>query len=108
MGQKLFGSAPGYMHPSVVTQNNLFNHRKMVTMLVCSLTSNTKRAGTPGNLPLELGEAKLLKASVVLVSQIYTVKRTQLREHIGTISKKQVRQILDGVKMMAEPHEAPR
>lgn len=102
------GSGPAYTHPSVVIQNNLYNHSNLNTVIVCSLTSNTKRAATPGNVLLELGEANLPKASVVLVSQIYTVDKTQLQEFIGTLSKKRVRQILDGVNIMTEPHDAPK
>jgi len=102
------GSEPGYTHPSVVIQNNLFNQSNLNTVIVCSLTSNTKRALTPGNVLLETGEANLPKQSVVLVSQIYTVDKSQLQEYIGTLAKKRVRQILDGVQQMTEPHESPR
>ena len=102
------GSGPAYTHPSVVIQNNLYNHSNLGTVLVCSLTSNIKRAATPGNVLLESGEANLPKQSVVVVSQIYTVDKTELREYIGTLSKKRVRQILDGVKLLTEPHDAPK
>jgi mRNA interferase MazF len=46
------GSEPGYRHPHVVVQNNLFNRSKIGTVVVCALTSN-KRANTPGNVLLE-------------------------------------------------------
>ncbi|MCC7162753.1 MAG: type II toxin-antitoxin system PemK/MazF family toxin [Anaerolineae bacterium] len=102
------GSEPGYSHPNIVIQNNLFNHSKINTVIVCSLTSNTKRAATPGNVLLDPGEGNLPKPSVVLVSQLYTVDKTQLQEYIGALSKKRVRQILDGIKQVTEPHESPR
>lgn len=104
----LYGSEPGYTHPSIIIQNNLFNHSGLNTVIVCSITSNLKRAAIPGNVRLDSGEAGLPKPSVVIVSQIFTVDKSELREYIGTLSKKRVRQILDGIDLMMEPHEAPR
>ena len=97
------GSEPGYSHPHVVVQNNVFNRSKINTVVVCALTSNLKRASAPGNVLLEKGEANLPKQSVVVVSQVFTVDRTQLGEHIGSLPKKRVRQILDGIKLVLEP-----
>ena len=102
------GSEPGYSHPNVVIQNNMFNHSGINTVIVCGLTSNLKRAVIPGNVLLESGEANLPKQSVAIVSQIFTVDKTQLREYIGTLSKKRVRQIVDGLRLITEPRESPR
>lgn len=100
------GSEPGYRHPHVVVQNNLFNHSRIRTVLVCPLTSNLKRAEAPGNVLLDKQEANLPKQSVVNVSQVFTVDKAQLGDHIGTLSTKRVRQILDGIKLVIEPREA--
>jgi mRNA interferase MazF len=99
------GSAPGYLHPHVVIQNNVFNLSRINTVVVCALSSNLQRAEVPGNVLLNEGEANLPKQSVVLVSQIFTVDKSDLGEHIGTLSKKRVRQILDGVKLITDPRE---
>jgi mRNA interferase MazF len=99
------GSGPGYRHPHVVIQNNLFNRSRINTVVVCALTSNLQRAGAPGNVLLDPDEAGLPKQSVVVVSQIFTVDKSQLGEHIGTLSKKRVRQILEGIKLLTEPRE---
>lgn len=99
------GSGPAYMRPHVVVQNNLFNRSRIQTVVVCALTSNLKRAGAPGNVLLGKGEAGLPKESVVVVSQIFTVDRNQLGEHIGTLSKNRVRQVLDGIHLLTEPRE---
>ena len=100
------GSSPGYRHPHVVVQNNLFNHSRINTTVVCTLTSNLKRAAAPGNVLLEAREGGLPKASVVLVSQLFTVDKSDLTEHIGTLSNKRVRQILDGMRLLTEPRAA--
>ena len=100
------GSIPGYRHPHVVVQNNLFNDSRINTAVVCTLTSNLKRAGVPGNVLLEPKESGLPKPSVVLVSQLFTVDKSDLTDHITTLSKKRVRQILDGIHLVIEPREA--
>jgi mRNA interferase MazF len=99
------GSGPGYRHPHVVIQNNVFNRSRIHTVVVCALTSNLQRATAPGNVLLEPGEADLPKQSVVVVSQLFTVDKDQLSEHIGTLSKKRIRQILEGIKLLTEPRE---
>ena len=80
------GSEPGYRHPHVVIQNNVFNRSRINTVVVCVITSNLKRAEAPGNVLLEEGEGNLPKPSVVNVSQIFTVDKRELDEKIGMIS----------------------
>ncbi|MDZ7666994.1 MAG: type II toxin-antitoxin system PemK/MazF family toxin [Desulfotignum sp.] len=81
------GSEPGFRHPHLVIQNNLFNRSRINTVVVCTLTSNMKRAGAPGNIVLSKGEANLPKKSVVNITQIFTVNKSDLSEKIGTVSK---------------------
>jgi len=99
------GSEPGYRHPHVVIQNNVFNRSRINTVVVCALTSNLKRAQAPGNVLLAKREANLPKQSVVNVSQIFTVDKRDLDEKIGTLSRRRVRQILDGVRLVIEPRD---
>ena len=99
------GSAPGYRHPHIVVQNNLFNRSRINTVVVCALTSNLKRADAPGNVLLSPGEANLPKRSVVNVSQIFTVDKSDLAEKIGALSGQRVREILDGIQLLLEPRE---
>jgi mRNA interferase MazF len=70
------------------------------------LTSNLRRVNSPGNVLLEAGEADLPEQSVVNVSQILTIDKSQLGEKIGTLSAELVRQILDGIRLVVEPREA--
>ena len=99
------GSGPGYRHPHVVIQNNLFNRSRINTVIVCALTSNLKRAAAPGNVMLNKGEANLTKKSVVNISQVFTVNKHDLVEKIGTLTKNRMNQILSGIKLITEPHE---
>ena len=99
------GSGPGYRHPHVVVQNNIFNRSRLDTVVVCVLTSNLKRAQSPGNVLLEKGEANLPQQSVVNVTQIFTVDKEDLAERIGRLSRKRVRQILNGMLLLMEPRD---
>ena len=99
------GSEPGYRHPHVVVQNNLFNSSQIRTALVCPLTSNLKRGNAPGNVLLGKDEANLPRQSVVNVSQVFTVDKSQLSDYVGTLSPKRIRQVLDGVRLIIEPRE---
>ncbi len=99
------GSGPGYRHPHIVIQNNVFNRSRIRTVMVCALTSNLKRAKSPGNVLLEKGEANLPKKSVVNVTQVFTVDKTLLDEYIGTVSNARMREILAGVKLVIEPRD---
>jgi len=99
------GSGPALLHPHVVIQNNVFNRSRIRTIVVCALTSNLKRASTPGNILLDPGEANLPKQSVVNVTQVFTVDKAGLGEYIGTLSRKRVYEILDGIKLLIEPRD---
>jgi mRNA interferase MazF len=100
------GSGPGYRRPYVVIQNNIYNQSRLNTVVVCGLTSNLKRANSPGNVLLELGEANLPRQSVIVVSQIFTVDRSQLEDYVGTLSERRIRQIIGGISLILEPRES--
>ena len=92
------GSIPGYPHPHVVIQDDVFNRSRISTVVVCALTSNLNRANEPGNVLLDLGEGNLTKRSVVAVSQVSSVYKARLGERIGALSDDRVEQILDGMR----------
>ena len=89
-----------YTHPYVVLQENVLNHSRINTVVVCALTSNPKRANDPGNVLLDIGEANLSKPSVVVVSKVSAVEKNQLGEYIGTLSAARVEQILTGMRFL--------
>ncbi len=99
------GSGPGYRHPHVVIQNNVFNASKINTVVVCALTSNLKRVKAPGNVLLKKGEGNLKKDSVANISQIITADKSDLVERIGSLSSSRVKEIIEGVKLLIEPRE---
>jgi mRNA interferase MazF len=99
------GSEPGYRHPHVVIQNNIFNQSRINTVVVCALTSNLRRGQAPGNVTLRKGEANLPKRSVINVSQLFTVDKQVLAEKIGALSKERIDELVAGIKLLIEPRE---
>ena len=94
------GSAPAEQHPCVIVQNDIFNRSAIQTSVVCLITSNLTRANAPGNVLLKKGEANLPKASVVNVSQILTVDKSELVECAGTLSGAAVGAVRDGLHLL--------
>lgn len=99
------GSEPGYRHPHVIIQNNVFNASRINTVVVCALTSNLKRAKAPGNVLLQKGEGNLKKTCAVNISQIITVNKSDLVEKIGSLSSATIEKIIEGVKLLVEARE---
>ena len=99
------GSGPGFRHPYVVLQNNVFNASRLNTVVLCVLTSNLERAKAPGNVLLRKGEGNLPKDSVVNITQIVTADKSDLVEKIGSLSPKRINQIVEGVKLLLEPKD---
>lgn len=87
-----------YPHPYVVVQENVFNHSRIDTVVVCALSTNLKHASAYGNVLLDPGEADLPKQSVVVVSKVSSVRKAQLGAYIGTLSDQRVAQILRGMR----------
>jgi mRNA interferase MazF len=93
-------SVDGVPHPHVIIQDNALNHSDIDTVVVCPLTTNSRKATMPGNVSLEIGEAGLTKPSIVEVSKSYTVTKAQLREYVGAVSPERVIQILAGIQFL--------
>ena len=87
-------------HPHVVIQDNLFNHSRIHTVIVCALTSNIKKTGVQGTILLDMDEANLPKQSIVEVAKVSTIDKAQLGEYIGTLNERRVNQILAGMRFL--------
>ncbi|NCO39468.1 MAG: type II toxin-antitoxin system PemK/MazF family toxin [Armatimonadetes bacterium CG_4_10_14_3_um_filter_66_18] len=99
------GSAPGYARPCVIVQCDPVNRSRIGTVVVSVLTTNVQRAQSPGNVLLNPGEGGLPRQSVVNVSQLVTVDRSQLGEKIGTLSARRVREVWKGLCQILEPRD---
>jgi mRNA interferase MazF len=94
------GSALAEQHPCVIVQNDVFNRSAIRTSVVCLITSNLTRGNAPGNVLLKKGEANLPKTSVVNVSHILTVDKSELGECTGKLSGAAVGAVRDGLHLL--------
>lgn len=96
------GSSPADRHPCVVVQNDVFNQSAIATTVVCLITSNLIRAKAPGNVLLKKGEGGLAKVSVVNVSQILTVDKSELANSVGRLSASSTTAVRDGLHLLLD------
>lgn len=89
-----------HAHPHVVVSEDVFNHSRITTVVVCALTTNLQRGNEPGNVLLDDGEGDLPKRSVVVVSQISSVPKHQLGAFIGTLAPARVDAIVAGLAFL--------
>ena len=94
------GSGPGFRRPVVVVQGNSFNRSRIGTVVCVPLTSNLKWAEAPGNVVLPARATRLSKDSVANVSQLVTLDRGVLDEHVAKLSLRRVEMILSGVDVV--------
>ncbi len=98
------GSIPGVPHPHVVVQDDVFNHSRITTVVVCALSSNLRRAAEPGTVLLDPGEGNLARHSVVIASQISSLYKSRLGERIGSLSAQRVDQIVQALRFLQAAH----
>jgi len=96
------GSGPAGRRPCVVVQSDLFNMSRIATTVVCVVTSKLSRAESPGNVALQKGEANLPKASVVNVSQILTVDKSELTDRIGRLPPTRIAALRGGLALLLD------
>lgn len=98
-------SEPGYRRPAVVIQNDIANRSAIKTTIVCAVTTNVRLARAPGNVLLDADEANLPRRSVVNVSQVVTINKSDLADDafIGTVSQVRVAAIIAGVTTFLRP-----
>jgi mRNA interferase MazF len=85
--------------PVLIVQANPFNESRISTVIVAVITSNLALADAPGNVRLGKSESGLPKPSVVNVSQILTVDRGLLEEHVRVVSARLMERVNLGLRL---------
>jgi mRNA interferase MazF len=91
------GSGPGFRHPIVVVQSDAFNRSRIATVVCVPLTSNAALADVPGNVLLSRGDTGLPKDSVANASQIITLDKDLLTEHVSKLSRRRFELVLAAI-----------
>lgn len=79
------GSRPAKRRPVLVIQSGPYNESRLATVLVAVLTSNTALATMPGNVFLPAAATGLPRDSVLNVTALVTVDKTDLVDRAGRV-----------------------
>lgn len=79
------GSRPAKRRPVLVIQSNPYNASRLATVLAAVITSNTALATLPGNVFLPATATGLPRDSVVNVTALVTLNRSDLIPRVGQV-----------------------
>jgi len=94
------GSEPIGRRPGLVIQNDLLNDSNLNTVIMLAITSTMKFGELPGNVVLRKGEANVPKKCIINTTQIKSVDKKSIKEKIGTLSKKKMDEVHEGLKLV--------
>ena len=94
------GSRPAKLRPVLVVQADPYNASRLATVVVAVVTSNTALAALPGNTFLPAEVTGLPRDSVVNVTVLYTLNKTDLLERAGMVAGELLRQVDTGLRQV--------
>ena len=94
------GSEPIGRRPGLVVQNDILNDSNLNTVIMLAITSTMKFGELPGNVVLKKEEANVPKKCVINVTQIKSVDKKSIKEKIGTLPKKRIDEVHEGLKLV--------
>jgi mRNA interferase MazF len=77
------GSRPAKRRPVLVISGDAYNRSRLATVLAAVITSNTRLAAMPGNVFLPGVTTGLPRDSVVNVTALVTLNKTDLGDRVG-------------------------
>ena len=83
----------------VVISADAFNRSRIKTVTVAAITSNLRLAAAPGNIALAAGSAGLDRESVINVSQVVTLDKSDLSTRLGMVDGLKMEQVDAGLRV---------
>ena len=96
------GSRPAKRRPVLVVQSDPYNASRLATVLTAVITSNTDLAALPGNLFLPASATGLPRDSVVNVTALVTLNKTDLTDRIGEVPPSLMHEVDRGLRRILE------
>lgn len=94
------GAGSGYRRPVLIVQDDTFTQSRISTVIVVSITANTRLAEAPGNVLLPREATGLPKDSVANVSQIFTVNKRFLEECVASLPEHLQQEVDEGLRVI--------
>lgn len=79
------GSRPAKRRPVLVVQADALNDSRLATVLAAVVTSNVARSAVPGNVFLAAASSGLPQDSVVNLTALVTLNKSELGESVGQL-----------------------
>ena len=92
------GSEQGGLRPVLMLQNDIGN-KYAPTVIVAIITSRNTKAKIPTHYWLDKGQGGLLCDSMVELEQIRTLDKKRLKQFMGTVDQKQMKEIDKKIKI---------
>ena len=92
------GSRPAKRRPVLVVSADTYNASRLATVLVAVITSNTALAAMPGNVFMPATATGLPRDSVVDVTALVTLYKTDLTDRAGTAPPSLLYEVRRGVR----------
>ena len=83
----------------VVVSADAFNRSRIKTVTVAAITSNLRLDAAPGNIALAAGSEGLDRDSVINVSQVVTLDKSDLSIRLGTVDDVKMEQVDAGLRL---------
>ncbi len=92
------GSSPAGTRPVLIVQSQAFNRSRIQTVITAVITGNLALADAPGNVEIDPRESGLPRASVINVSQLFTVDKCSLRSRAGRLRPITMETVSEGLR----------
>ena len=96
------GSTPAKRRPVVVIQSDPYNASRLATALAAVITSNTGLASMPGNVFLPAATTSLPRDSVVNVTALVTLNKSELTDRIGQVPPSLMHEVDRGLRRVLD------
>lgn len=96
------GSRPAKRRPVVVIQSDPYNASRLNTVLAAVVTSNTDLAAMPGNVFVPTTASGLSRDSVVNVTSLVTLNKTDLTDRVGQLPLSLMNEVDRGMRRVLE------
>ena len=94
------GSRPAKRRPVLVIQSDPYNASRLSTVLAAVVTSNTDLAAMPGNVFVPTAASGLRRDSVVNVTALVTLNKTDLTDRVGQLPLSLMNEVDRGLRQV--------
>lgn len=91
-------SRPAKRRPVLVIQSDNYNESRLATVLIAVITSNTALAAMPGNVFLPTSTTGLPRDSVVNVTAVATLNKSDLSDDVGHVPDNLLHEVDRGLR----------